>query len=89
MPIYEYQCSKCGVIVERLQKIGDRQLRTCPECSGRMEKLVSRTSFHLKGGGWYDQGYAKNPPKPKSSSSKKSTEDSGQGSVKKKKKSSD
>ena len=89
MPIYEYQCSECGEIVERLQKVGDRQLRTCPQCSGRMQKLVSRTSFQLKGGGWYDQGYTKGTSsKPKSSSGKsdkKSGKDSGAGSSKKKK----
>ena len=57
MPIYEYRCSICNHQFESLQKVGARALRKCPECSGKLEKLVSRTSFHLKGGGWFDQGY--------------------------------
>jgi putative FmdB family regulatory protein len=43
--------------LEVLQKINDRPLRKCAECSGKLEKLISRTSFHLKGGGWFAQGY--------------------------------
>ena len=57
MPIYEYRCSICNHQFESLQKVGARALRKCPECSGKLEKLVSRTSFQLKGGGWFDQGY--------------------------------
>ena len=83
MPIYEYQCSQCGAIVERIQKVGDKQLRTCPECSGRMSKLVSRMSFQLKGGGWYEQGYSKGTPsKPQGSSTDKSGDGSDKGSDK-------
>ena len=59
MPIYEYRCTKCGHHIEIIQKISDRPLRKCPECSGRLEKLVSRAAFHLKGGGWYAEGYSK------------------------------
>lgn len=59
MPIYEYRCSACGHEVEVIQKMGDRRRRKCPDCDGRMEKLVSRTSFLLKGGGWYAEGYSK------------------------------
>ena len=59
MPLYEYACNSCGSVIEVLQKMSDRPLRKCQKCSGRLEKLVSRTSFQLKGGGWYAQGYAK------------------------------
>ena len=52
MPIYEYRCTKCRHLVEVIQKIGDRPLRKCRKCSGKLEKLVSVASFHLKGGGW-------------------------------------
>ena len=57
MPIYEYRCSICNHQFESLQKVGARALQKCPECSGKLEKLISRTSFQLKGGGWFDQGY--------------------------------
>jgi len=57
MPLYEYRCTKCGHHIEVLQKFSDRPKRRCRECAGKLEKLISRTSFQLKGGGWYDQGY--------------------------------
>jgi len=59
MPIYEYQCEKCGHEFEREQRISDPPVKTCPECrSRRVTKLISLTSFTLKGGGWYADGYA-------------------------------
>ena len=59
MPIYEYRCDKCKKVHEVLQKISDAPLRKCPACSGRLEKLISRTSFQLKGSGWYVTDYAR------------------------------
>jgi putative FmdB family regulatory protein len=59
MPIYEYRCTQCGRAFETIQKMSDAPLETCEACSGPLEKLVSRTSFHLAGGGWYSSGYAK------------------------------
>ena len=59
MPIYEYRCSACGHQIELIQKMGERPRRKCPECGGRLEKLISRTSFLLKGGGWYSEGYSR------------------------------
>ena len=59
MPIYEYLCEGCGRISEVMQKITDPAPRTCPECgSKKIAKLVSRTAFQLKGGGWYSDLYA-------------------------------
>ena len=59
MPIYEYECDKCGHEFEREQKMADAPVKTCPQCKGRkVTKLISRTSFVLKGGGWYADGYA-------------------------------
>ena len=66
MPIYEYRCLACGKQLEALQKVSDRPLRKCPTCAGKLEKLISRTSFQLKGGGWYASGYAKSSPSSKS-----------------------
>ncbi|MBW2407020.1 MAG: zinc ribbon domain-containing protein [Deltaproteobacteria bacterium] len=59
MPIYEYECSKCGRIDEVIQKFSDKPLAKCKHCSGKLHKLVSQSSFHLKGTGWYITDYAK------------------------------
>jgi putative FmdB family regulatory protein len=59
MPIYEYECEKCGAHVEVLQRIGDRALTRCSGCRGRVHKVVSRSSFQLKGSGWYVTDYAR------------------------------
>jgi len=64
MPIYEYQCRDCNDEFEALQKIGDRPLRRCKKCSGRLDKLISRTAFVLKGGGWCSEGYTRGSTKP-------------------------
>lgn len=58
MPIYEYECSKCGRVNEVLQKFSDKPLKKCKHCSGKLHKLVSHSSFHLKGTGWYVTDYA-------------------------------
>jgi putative FmdB family regulatory protein len=59
MPIYEYRCTACSHQIEVIQKLGDRPVRRCSRCGGRMEKLISRAAFQLKGGGWYSEGYSK------------------------------
>jgi len=58
MPIYEYECSKCGEIEEVFQKFSDKPLVKCKRCSGRLHKIISHSSFHLKGTGWYVTDYA-------------------------------
>ena len=58
MPIYEYECTKCGNIEEVFQTFSDKPLRKCKQCSGKLHKLVSHSSFHLKGSGWYVTDYA-------------------------------
>jgi putative FmdB family regulatory protein len=59
MPTYEYLCEKCEHEFEREQRISDPPVKTCPKCrSRRVKKLISRTSFVLKGGGWYSDLYA-------------------------------
>jgi putative FmdB family regulatory protein len=59
MPIYEYECDKCGHAFEREQRMSDPPVKTCPKCKGRkVTKLISQTSFVLKGGGWYADGYS-------------------------------
>lgn len=58
MPIYEYECTKCGKIHEAWQKITDKPLQRCEVCSGKLHKLISHSAFHLKGSGWYVTDYA-------------------------------
>ncbi len=58
MPIYEYSCDECGKLCEVIQKYDDKPLSTCPECGGPMHKIISHTSFILKGSGWYVTDYA-------------------------------
>jgi len=58
MPIYEYHCDKCGTF-EATQKITEKPLARCPTCKGKVKKLISNTSFQLKGTGWYITDYAR------------------------------
>ena len=58
MPIYEYQCQKCGTF-EVTQRITEKPLGKCPTCKGKVKKLISNTSFQLKGTGWYITDYAR------------------------------
>lgn len=59
MPIYEYHCKKCDGIFEELQGFNDKPLKKCRECGGNLERLISLSSFHLKGSGWYETDYGK------------------------------
>jgi len=67
MPLYEYECTKCGRVEEAFQRFSDKPLSKCRHCSGKLQKLISQSAFHLKGSGWYVTDYAN---KSKSSSSK-------------------
>jgi putative FmdB family regulatory protein len=60
MPIYEYKCPKCGEF-EVTQRITEDALKKCPTCKSKVERLLSRTSFILKGTGWYATDYASKP----------------------------
>jgi putative FmdB family regulatory protein len=57
MPIYEYKCTKCERQFEVSQKISDPLLKECNICGGELKKLITGTSFVLKGGGWYVTDY--------------------------------
>jgi putative FmdB family regulatory protein len=79
VPIDEYQCTKCGEVFEAFQKITDEPLTQCKFCHCKVEKLISQSSFQLKGSGWYLTDYAKKSSssaldKPKSSESTAKTE---------------
>ena len=66
MPIYEYQCPKCGVF-EVTQRITEDPLKECPTCSADVHRIISSTSFILKGSGWYATDYARSSSKSESS----------------------
>ena len=89
MPIYEYECTKCGKIEEVLQMFTDKSIVQCKCCSGKLQKLISQSTFHLKGTGWYVTDYANkstSSPAPPEKGEKTSTQDTG-GSPKAEKKS--
>ena len=77
MPIYEYQCDTCGVF-EVEQKMSDNALTQCPTCKekgkkSKVERIISASAFHLKGGGWYKSDYASSNNSKTSGSTPKST----------------
>ena len=59
MPLYEYECEKCGKHVERIEKMDGPHLKKCPSCGGRVERLMSRPAIQFKGSGWYVTDYAR------------------------------
>ena len=66
MPIYEYRCDACSYEFEAVQKITELPLQTCERCrTDAAKRKVSRSSFVLKGGGWYSDGYSQMGSKPK------------------------
>ena len=58
MPVYEYECTQCGRIKEVIQKFSDKPLTNCKHCAGKLQKLISQSSFNLKGTGWYVTDYS-------------------------------
>jgi putative FmdB family regulatory protein len=71
MPVYEYECSSCGQIEEAFQKVSDKPLTKCRHCSGNLHKIISHSTFHLKGSGWYVTDYAGKSSSQATSSNKK------------------
>jgi len=75
MPLYEYQCSKCGHRFEKIQKFSDKKIRKCPECGGPVEQVISAPAVQFKGSGWYVTDYAKKSTAPASDSGSKESKD--------------
>jgi putative FmdB family regulatory protein len=75
MPIYEYKCKKCGKEFEMFQGIADPAAKSCKFCRGPVHKMMSLSSFHLKGSGWYatDYGGKKAPGGEKNEKKKEET----------------
>lgn len=89
MPIYEYKCSSCQHSFEQLQKHSDPTEQNCPNCNAPVKRLMSKTSFQLKGTGWYQTDYKKPPSQgsqtpesknEKKDSSQKSTQSTSENS---------
>ena len=73
MPLYEYECKKCGHRFEKILKFSDKPMKKCPDCGGAVEQLISAATVQFKGAGWYVTDYAKQG----STSSAKSSESEG------------
>ena len=74
MPLYEYQCKKCGHRFEKIQKFSDKPIKKCPECGGPVEQLLSPPAVQFKGSGWYVTDYARKSQTGSDSGSKDSKE---------------
>ncbi|HMU40942.1 MAG TPA: zinc ribbon domain-containing protein [Pseudomonadota bacterium] len=60
MPTYDYECQACGHTFEVSQRITEKSLTDCPQCKEpKLQRLITAAAFHLKGGGWYKDGYGK------------------------------
>ncbi len=81
MPIYEYECKKCHKVTEVMQKMSDPGPAKCPNCgSKRIERVMSQTSFQLKGDGWYITDYSRKDKETKAAKSKKKDGEGAAGS---------
>jgi putative FmdB family regulatory protein len=75
MPLYEYQCEKCGHRFEKIQKFSDKMVKKCPECGGKVEQMISAPAVQFKGSGWYVTDYANKSHAPSSDGGKDSKKD--------------
>lgn len=64
MPLYEYECKKCGHRFEKIQKFSDKMVKKCPRCGGHVEQMISAPAVQFKGSGWYVTDYAKKSTSP-------------------------
>jgi len=86
MPLYEYQCQKCGHRFEKIQKFSDKLIKKCPECGGRVEQVINAPAVQFKGSGWYVTDYASKSHAPAASDggadSKKDEKSKAEGAAK-------
>jgi putative FmdB family regulatory protein len=75
MPLYEYQCKKCGHRFEKIQKFSDKPVKKCPECGGGVEQVITAPAVQFKGSGWYVTDYANKSNAPSSDGGKDSKKD--------------
>ncbi|HZQ24680.1 MAG TPA: zinc ribbon domain-containing protein [Terriglobales bacterium] len=85
MPLYEYQCKKCGHRFEKIQKFSDPKVKKCPECgAGGVEQVISAPAVQFKGSGWYVTDYARKSSATSASSDGESAKAEGSKSDEKK-----
>ncbi len=77
MPLYEYECVKCGATVEKIQKFSDPPLTVCEKCGGKLERLISSPAIQFKGSGWYVTDYARKSSVPSTSNNSSSAGSTG------------
>jgi putative FmdB family regulatory protein len=78
LPLYEYECGKCGARTERIEKLSGPHLRKCPQCGGKVRRMFSAPAVQFKGSGWYVTDYGRKtsggdhakPEKPEAKESK-------------------
>lgn len=58
MPLYEYECLKCGGRTERIESVRGPHLKRCPHCKGKVERVIAPPAIQFKGSGWYVTDYA-------------------------------
>jgi putative FmdB family regulatory protein len=80
MPLYEYECKKCGHRFERIQRFSDPMVKKCPECGGKVEQMISAPAVQFKGSGWYVTDYAKKGSGAPKSESKSDSDGKGDSS---------
>jgi putative FmdB family regulatory protein len=77
MPLYEYQCKKCGHRFERIQSFSAPDAKECPVCQGEVERLISAPAVQFKGSGFYSTDYGSKPAPAKSQDGGSGSSDSG------------
>jgi putative FmdB family regulatory protein len=59
MPLYEYECFVCSHGFERIRKVANASSVSCPECGGKVRRLLGVPALQFKGSGWYVNDYGK------------------------------
>ena len=77
MPLFEYECTKCGNRFEKIQKFSDPKTRTCPKCKGKAQRLASAPAIQFKGSGWYITDYARKGEKTSDDKAAKTSDEKG------------
>ena len=80
MPLYEYECVKCGRRTEKIENVSGPHLKKCPHCGGAVEALISAPAIQFKGSGWYVTDYAAKSAKSEGNKDEKPTTEKKEGS---------
>jgi putative FmdB family regulatory protein len=89
VPIYEYRCTKCGHVFEKIQKFSDPHVSECPKCGAEVQQVISAPAVQFKGEGWYVTDYARKGSKDKKGADVSSSASESKSETKSETKSSD